>query len=58
MCELLVCLLCNFCIFNNCSSSFKINIRFTVYCNVVNVLPHFNIYDEIIILNLESEWNS
>ena len=40
---LLVCLLCNFCIFNNCSLSFKICV--IVYCDVVNVQLHFNFSD-------------
>ena len=47
--KLLVCLLCNFCIFNNCSLSFKIyKIYVIVYFDVVNVLPLFNFSDEII----------
>ena len=49
--KLLVCLLCNCCIFNNCSLSFK-KIKnkkcVIVYCDVVNVQPHFNLSDEII----------
>ena len=55
VCKLLVCLICNFCIFNNCSLSSKIynNLCVIVYCDVVNVQPHFNFSDEIIILNLE-----
>ena len=52
--KLLVCLLCNFCIFNNCSLSVKIyNKCVILYCDVVNVQPCFNIFDEIIILNLQ-----
>ena len=46
LCKLLVCLLCNFRIFNNCSLSFKI--RVIVYCDVVNIQPCFNFSDEII----------
>ena len=48
--KLLVCLLCNCCIFNNCSLSFKIYNMF--YCvslsDIVNVQPRFNFSDEII----------
>ena len=43
----------NFCIFSDCSMSFKIY-KMRYYCDVVNVQPHFNFSDEIIILNLES----
>ena len=44
--KLLVCLLYNFCIFNNCSLNFKIyNMR---YFDVVNVQSCFNFSDEII----------
>ena len=46
--KLLVCLLCNFCIFNNCSLVVKYKICVTVYCDVVNVQPRFNFSDEII----------
>ena len=47
--KLLVCLLCNLCIFNNCSLSFKIyKLCIIVYCDVVNVQPLFNFSDEII----------
>ena len=46
-CKLLVCLICNFCIFNNCSLSSKIYICVTVYCDVVNVQPRFNLSNEI-----------
>ena len=50
LCKWLVCLLCNFCIFNNCSLSFKINnmCQIIVYCDVVNIQPRFNFSDEII----------
>ena len=44
--KLLVCLMCNFCIFSNCSLSSKNNV--IVYCDVVNVQPHFNSSNEII----------
>ena len=52
--KVLVCLLCNFCIFNNCSLSFKIyNMYYCVlwcivYCDVVNIQPRFHFCDEII----------
>ena len=45
--KLLVCLICNFCIFSNCSFEFE-NIRFIVYCGVVNVQPRSNFSDGII----------
>ena len=48
--ELLVCLICNFCIFNKCSLSFKM---YNMCHCVVNVQPRFNFSDDIIILNLE-----
>ena len=51
--KLLVYLFFNFCIFSDCSMSFKIY-KMRYYCDVVNVQPHFNFSDEIIILNLES----
>ena len=48
--KLPVCLLilCNFCIFGNCSLSFKIQKYVILYCDVVNVQPCFNFFDEII----------
>ena len=48
--KLLVCLLCNFCIFGNCSLSFKIiyTIYVVVYYDVINKQPRFNFSDEII----------
>ena len=42
------CLLCNFCIFNNCSLSLKYTTCVIVYCDVVNVQPRFNFSDQII----------
>ena len=44
--KLVVCLLCNFCIFNNYSLSLQ-KICVIVCCDVVNVQPHFNFSDEI-----------
>ena len=38
-------LLCKYCILNKCSLRFKI---YSMYCDVVNVQPHFNFSDEII----------
>ena len=52
VCKLLVCLICNFCILSNCALCFNYTIWVTVYCDVVNVQPHFNFSDEVIILNL------
>ena len=47
--KLLVRLLCNFYIFNNCYLTFKIcNICIIVCCNVVNVQLRLNFSDEII----------
>ena len=44
LCELRK-LLCKYCILNKCSLRFKI---YSMYCDVVNVQPHFNFSDEII----------
>ena len=49
--NLLVCLLCNFCIFNNFFELKKkdyVSKLCTVYCDVVNVQPCFNFSHEII----------
>ena len=48
--KLLVCLICNFCIFSNCPLSSKIYnmCQVIVYCDVVNVQPCFNFLTEII----------
>ena len=57
MCELrklLVCLICNFYIINNCSLILKYTICVIVYCDVVNVQPHFNFSDNKVILNFKS----
>ena len=53
--NLLVCLICNFYIFNNCSLSSKIYnmCQVIVYCDVFNIQPRFNFSNEIIILNVE-----
>ena len=48
VCKLPVCLLCNFYIFNNCSLSLKDTVCVIVYCDVVNIRPHFNFSAEII----------
>ena len=49
--KLLVCLICKFYIFNNCSLSSKIY-NVMAYCGVVNVQLRFNFSNEI--SNLES----
>ena len=46
--KLLDCLICNFCISNNCPLSSKIhNMFYCVLCDVVNVQIHFNFLNEI-----------
>ena len=55
LCELLVSLWCNFCIFSKGSLSFKIGrVCVTGFYNLVNVQPRFNFSDEVnkVILNL------
>ena len=48
--KLLVCLICNFCIFNNCCFIYKIDnmCQVIMYCDAVNVQPRFSFSNEII----------